>query len=193
MCEFHMIPLKIFNFNRMKSIVVYYSNKGSNRYLAQKIAGRLACDIEEIRPRLNIFFLFLLNINAGIKPLKHNLEEYDRVIMCGPIWMGRFITPLRSFVTRYSDKINKLIFVTCCGSPFSKKDEKFGHGLVFKEVEKILGDKCLRCQAFPVGLVLPDDKKEDSDAFMNTHLSDDNFKGEIQEVFDNFIDQLKEV
>ena len=175
----------------MKQIVVYYSNKGSNRYLANKIAERLSCDIEEIRPRLNLFFLFLLNINAGIKPLKQNLEEYDKVIMCGPIWMGRFIPPLRSFVRRYGDKIKKLIFVTCCGSPFSRKNEKFGHGLVFKEAEKILGDKCLWCQAFPVGLVLSDERKEDPDAFMKTHLNDDNFKGEIQEIFDGFMDKLK--
>ena len=177
----------------MKPIVIYYSNKGSNRYLANKIASRLSCDIEEIRPRLNIFFLFLLNINAGIKPIRHNLDEYDKVIMCGPIWMGRFIPPLRSFVRVYSDKIKKLIFVTCCGSPFNKRDEKFGHGLVFKEVEKVLGDRCVHCEAFPVGLVLPDDKKDDSEAFMNTHLNDDNFKGEIQEIFDNFIDKAKEL
>jgi hypothetical protein len=50
--------------------------------------------------------------------------------------------------------------------------------------------KCILCQAFPVGLVLPDDKKEDTDAFMKTHLSDENFKGEIQEHFDNFIKKL---
>jgi len=177
----------------MKQIVVYYSNKGSNRYLAKKIAERLSCDIEEIRPGLNLFFLFLLNFNPGIKPLKSDLTKYDRIIMCGPVWMGRFIPPLRSFVRKYSDKINKLIFVSCCGSPFSKRDEKFGHGVVFKEVEKILGDKCIYCQAFPVGLVLPDGHKEDPDAFMNTHLSDDNFKGEIQELFDSFINKLRDI
>jgi len=150
----------------MKTLIVYYSNKGSNRYLAYKIAGALVCEMEEIKPRLNVFTLFLINIHLGIKSLKHNIEDFDTIILCGPIWMGRFIPPLRSFVNKYHESIRKLIFVTCCGSPYSKKDEKLGHGLVFKEVEKIMNDKCLFCQAFPVGLVLPDDQMEDPEAFM---------------------------
>lgn len=174
-----------------KTIVVFYSRKGSNKYLADKISKQLECDIEAIRPRLNVFLLFLMKIHMGIRPLKHKIKEYDRVILCGPIWMGKFIPPLRSFITKYSDSINKLIFVTCCGSSYAQKDEKFGHGLVFKEVADILKDKCVFCQAFPIGLVLPDDKKENSDAFMKTHLNDENFKGEIVEKFESFIRKVK--
>lgn len=175
-----------------KTIVVYYSNKGSNEYLAKKISESLSCEIEEIRPRLNIFMLFLMNIHFGIKPLKNKIQEYDRVILCGPIWMGKFIPPLRSFVKKYHSQINQLVFVTCCGSTYAKKDEKFGHGLVFKEVENILKEKCIFCQAFPVGLVLPDENKEDADAYMKTHLNDDNFKGEIQERYESFIQKVNE-
>lgn len=174
----------------MKSLVVYYSNKGSNSYLARKISHSLSCEIEEIRPRLNVFLLFLMNIHLGIKPLKKNLKEYDRVIMCGPIWMGKLIPPLRSFIKKYEDQIQTLVFVSCCGSTYKGKDDKFGHGLVFKEVEDILGNKCTLCQAFPVGLVLPKDKQDDSDAFMKTHLNEGNFTGEIQEIFDSFIGKL---
>jgi menaquinone-dependent protoporphyrinogen IX oxidase len=175
----------------MKTIVVFYSRKGSNKYLAEKISKSLSCEIESIRPRLNIFFLFLMNVHLGIKPLKKNLTEYDKIILCGPIWMGKFIPPLRRFIKKYNNEIHKLIFVTCCGSTFAKKDEKFGHGLVFKEVENMLGNKCILCQAFPITLVLPDDKKEDTYAFMKTHLNDENFKGEIQELFEDFIQQVK--
>jgi flavodoxin len=175
-----------------KTIVVYYSRKGSNKYLAEKISKQLECDIEPIRPRLNVFLLFLMKVQMGIRPLKHKIKEYDRVILCGPIWMGKFIPPLRSFITRYSNSINKLIFVTCCGSTFAKKDEKFGHGLVFKEVADILKEKCIFCQAFPIGLVMPEGKKDDTDAFMKTHLNDENFKGEIQELFESFIGKVNE-
>ena len=174
----------------MKTIVVYYSNKGSNKYLAEKISKSLSCEIEEIKPWLNVFFLFLININLGIRPLKHKIKEYDRVILCGPIWMGKFIPPLRSFIKKYFNQIDKLVFVTCCGSTYAKKDEKFGHGLVFKEVENRLKKKCIFCQAFPIGLVLPDDKKEDADAFMKTHLNDENFNGDIQERYVGFIKKL---
>ncbi|MBN1131689.1 MAG: hypothetical protein JXR52_02385 [Bacteroidales bacterium] len=174
----------------MKTLVAYYSRKGSNRFLAEKIASALSCDIEAIRPRLNVFILFLMNIHLGNWPLKKKIGEYERIILCGPIWMGRFIPPLRSFIKKYKEMINKLVFVTCCGSTYARKDEKFGHGLVFQEVKNILGDKCILCQAFPVGLVLPDDHKEDPDAFMKTHLNDENFKGEIAGIFDAFLQKL---
>lgn len=172
------------------TIVVYYSRKGSNRYLAEKIAGRLSCDIERIRPRINAFFLFLFNFNLGIWKLRQPISSYERVILVGPIWMGRFIPPLRSFVTRYYKQIHKLVFVTCCGSTYAKKDEKFGHGLVFRNVRDILGDKLVLTQAFPVGLVLPDEQKEDADAFMKTHLNDGNFNGEIADRFEAFMKQV---
>ena len=174
----------------MKPIVVYYSNKGSNRYLAQKISVSLSCDKEEIKPRLNVFFLFLMGINSGIRQLKHNIGEYNKVILVGPVWMGKLIPPLKSFLYKYKESVQQLVFVTCCGSSDAKKDEKFGHGFVFKEVEKIMKDKCERCQAFPIDLVLPDDTKEDDPVIMKTRLSDENFTGIILERLDGFIAQI---
>ncbi len=171
----------------MKTIVVYYSRNGSNKYLANKIAKSLECDIEELKPRVNVFIFFLLNISFGIKSLKSNIEDYDRVILCGPIFVGRFIIPLKAFVEKYKNQINRLVFVTCCGSTYDKKEEKFGHGLVFNKLKEMLNGKCDHCEAFPIDLLLPDDQKGDDSAYMNTHLNDSNFKGEIKDRFDNFI------
>jgi len=176
----------------MKTIVVYYSRKESNRYLAEKIARELSCDLEAIRPRLNVFMLFLMNIHLGNRRLRLKIEEYDRVILCGPIWMGKFIPPLRTFVKKYNNKIKKLVFVTCCGSTYKNKDEKFGHSLVFKEVQALLNGRCSLCQAFPIGLVLPEEHQADTDAFMKTHLNDDNFKGEIVKIFEDCMQNIKE-
>ena len=174
----------------MKTIVYYYSHKGSNRFLANKIAGDLKCEMEEIKPRLNSHLLMLTGLNLGNRKLKTKVEDYDRVILCGPIWMGKLIVPLKNFINKHINKhlskINKLIFVTCCGSSFKNKDDKFGHNHVLNEVKSILKDKCLHCEAFPIGLVLPEDQKEDSDAFMKVHLNDENFKGEIVEIYNAF-------
>jgi menaquinone-dependent protoporphyrinogen IX oxidase len=174
----------------MKTIVYYHSHKGSNRYLSNKIAGDLKCGMEEIKPRLNSHLLMLTGLNFGNRKLKTKVEDYDRVILCGPIWMGKLIVPLKNFVKKHSSEISKLIFVTCCGSSFKDKDDKFGHNHVFKEVKSILKDKCLHCEAFPVGLVLPEDQKEDSDAFMKVHLNDENFKGEIVEIYSAFMRKI---
>ena len=37
------------------------------------------------------------------------------------------------------------------------------------------------------------DEKEDTNAFMKTHLNDENFKGEIQERFEKFILKVSEI
>lgn len=59
----------------MKTLVVYYSREGSNKFLAQKISQTLGCELDEIRPRLNSFLLFLMNIHFGIKALFDEFME----------------------------------------------------------------------------------------------------------------------
>ncbi|MCF8358049.1 MAG: hypothetical protein K9H26_04770 [Prolixibacteraceae bacterium] len=174
-----------------KFLVVYYSRTGNNEYLAKKIAGELKCDIEKIKPRLKSFIFFLLKISLGIQKIKHDIAGYENIILCGPIMMGRFITPLHDFFKKYRKSINKIYFVTCCGSSFDLRDDKFGHATVFKRVKEITGNKLVHCEALPICLVVPDDKKEDGDAVMKTRLSDENFEGEIEERFNRLIDKIK--
>jgi hypothetical protein len=131
-----------------------------------------------------------MRINLGNKPLKHKVSDYGRVILCGPIWIGKLIPPLRSFLRKQKDSLKQLYFVSCCGSSDAKKNDKFGHGHVFREVEHIMKEKCTGCKAFPIDLVLPDHKKQHEDAIMNTRLSDKNFTGPIQERLDVFVAQV---
>jgi flavodoxin len=178
----------------MKSLVVYYSKNGSNKYLAGKVAQSIKADLEEIKPRLNLFFFLLLSsltkISLGIKSLKHEVEGYDRIIICGPIWMGLHISPLRDFIKKYRDQIASFYLISCCGSKDAGKNDKFGYETVFQQVRETADEKCIHCEAFPIDLVIPEDKKEDDAATMNTRLSDKNFTGPIQERFETFIQML---
>jgi menaquinone-dependent protoporphyrinogen IX oxidase len=176
----------------MKTIVYFYSRMGSNRFLAKKIAADLNCDIEEIKPRINYLVLMLMGINLGNVRLKSKVETYDKVILCGPIWMGKLIVPLRNFVSKHLNKIGKMVFVSCCGSTFENKDEKFGHNLVFQGLKKLTGEKCVHCEAFPINLVLTEEQKKDADADMKYHLNNENFKGEIVSIYNAFIEKMKE-
>lgn len=133
----------------------------------------------------------IFGIYAGNRKLKAKIGDYDRIILCGPVFMGKFIAPLKSFVVTHKSQIRQLIFVTCCGSTYEKKFEKFGHGHVFTQVEALLAEKCLFCEALPIVMVLPEDKKEDQETFMKTHLNNENFKDEIKDRFDNFILKVK--
>ena len=177
-----------------KSIVVYFSKTGSNKYLAEKIARNLNCPIEAIRPRVSVFPFMLLSsftkISTGIHPLEHNLNNFEKVILVGPIWMGRFISPLRNFVKKYRNQIRHLYFATCCGSTDAMKDDKFGYGHVFSQLKEIIGDKTIHCEAFPVALVMPEDKVEDGQAIMDTRLSDQNFTGKIRNRFEHFMEEV---
>jgi len=174
----------------MKTLVAYFSNSGNNKFLAEKITASLNCDSERIMPRLNAFpfiMLFsLLKMSLGIKTLVHPPQNYDRVILCGPILMGKLISPLRDFINKYNRNIHTLFFATSCGSSDAKKDGKFGYAHVFLQVKQLLGDRCVHCEAFPVDLALPDDQKDVGEAIMKTRLSDSNFTEELQKRLDGF-------
>jgi flavodoxin len=175
----------------MKTLVAYYSLKGNNAYLAKQIAEGLQCDIEPIRPRLDAFFFFLLRLSLGIRKMKHAPEAYDRVILCGPVFVGKLIPPLRDFIQRYNGRVNNWVFITCCGSGFEQRDEKFGHGQVFKKVQELLGEKCSHCEAFPISLVVPAEKMKDPDAIMKTRLTEENMQGEIKTRLESLIGKMK--
>ncbi|KAA3624617.1 MAG: hypothetical protein DWQ02_22875 [Bacteroidetes bacterium] len=177
-----------------KSIVIYYSNTGSNKYLADKIANSLNCPMEAIRPRVKNFGLMLMGgwtkISLGNHPIKSDLTQFDRVILVGPIWTGQLISPLRNFLKKYKQQINELHFATCCGSYDEIKDDKFGYGRVFDKIKALVGDANIHCEAFPIVMVLPEDKREDSELVMATRLNDENFTGAIEERFENFIEEV---
>ena len=174
----------------MKTLVAYYSLKGNNAYLAKQVAEGLQCDIAPIRPRLDAFFFFLLKLSLGIRPMKLRPDAYDRVILCGPVFVGKLIPPLRDFILRYKKSVDNWVFITCCGSGFEQKDEKFGHGQVFKKVRELLGEKCTYCEAFPISLVVPEEKMKDPDTVMKTRLTDQNMNGEMQSRIASFIQKM---
>ena len=178
----------------MNPLVVYYSKKGSNKYLAERLARELQCEVEAIRPRLNLFALLALfgaiKMSPGIAPLRHDPGSFDRIVLCGPIWMGQLISPLRDFLKRYRASITKLYFATCCGSSDEDKDGTFGYATVFPRVRAIVGEKCVHCEAFPIGLVLDGEDKNKGDAVMKTRLSDSNFTGAIEKRSTAFVEKV---
>lgn len=178
----------------MKTLVLFYSKTGNNRYLAEHCAAALDADSEEIRPRLDLVpFLILFSLakrSLGIRQLHHDVASYDRIILCGPIWMGQLIIPLRAFLKKYGAKVKALVFMTSCGGGDEKKDDRFGYAPVFREIERLAEGKRVLCEAFPIVLAMPEEKRKDTNEVMRIRLNDDLFSGALQERFERFIEKV---
>ena len=195
MLGFEIVP-KEYNFENqpkkltMNTLVTYYSHTGNNRFLARQIAEKLEADIEEIKPLVNAHLLLLSGLGLGIKKLQKNPGDYDRVIVCGPVWMGSFIYPLRKFMEKYQNLVKEWLFISCCGSSYKLKDDKYGHEMVFRKIKKTFPELNIQCRALPITMTMPDDKQEDPKAMMETRLTEENFKGLYLEKFNELMREI---
>ena len=148
----------------------------------------------ELKPAIKRQFLLMVFSFLGIgvvpKPLGVEIEDYDKVVLCGPIWSGTLISPLKGFLNKFRNKINNLIFVTCCGSKDEEKDSRFGYSRIFNKVKELMGSRVLQCEAFPILLTVAEEERKDEKAILELRLTEETFKGEIKERFDHFIDNL---
>jgi hypothetical protein len=176
----------------MNTVVVYYSGKGSNRFLAEKTASALKCNAVKLEPRAGglVIPATATRLSFGNKPLKLNFNDYDSIILCGPLYMGSIAAPCNDFIRKYGRNIKRINFITCCASTDDKKDETFGYGRVFDKLKERLGEGLGLCEAFPIELLLSGDEKEDEQAMMNTRLNEGNYKGEIKERLGRFTSKL---
>jgi flavodoxin len=178
----------------MKTLVAYYSHSGNNKYLPEKTAKDLGADLCPIIPKspghIGLLFKSFLNLNIGIHDIQYNIADYHAVILCGPIWMGKVIAPLRTFLKMFQESISKLYFVSCCGSGESNKDGNFGYVPVFAKVKELMQDRLIATQAFSIELITPPELKGNDEAIMKLRLADSNFTGEIATMYAGFIGQF---
>ncbi|MFM1875581.1 MAG: hypothetical protein RL266_1318 [Bacteroidota bacterium] len=179
----------------MKTLVLFYSRTGSNKYLAERIATELKADMEEIHPNLAgllfVIFSSLLRFGLGNKPFRSSIDKYERVVVVGPIYMGTLIFPLRNALKKIPSSVNQVCFATSCGGGDEEKDSNFGYTSVFVEAKKAVKHADVITEAFPIKLVVPKDKWDDGDFVMKTRLNDSNFEGEIYARFQSFIQKIK--
>lgn len=176
-------------------LVAYYSRSKNNQFIAQKLASALSADKEAIRPNLNLLPFQLLfsswEKSLGIKPLLHKPNDYDRIILLGPVWFGKLVSPLREFLNRYMHEIKVLHFVSCCGTPEHQKDEKYGFVQVFQTVKAIMGETCMTCDALPISLILSEELQTNQDAIMKARLTEDSFQKSMALPFEALVQRMK--
>lgn len=119
----------------MKTIVIYYSYTNNTKGIAAKVASSLNADIEGIvpvKPYVGEYEKVVddakkevkRGLKRPIKPLKHNLNDYDRIIIGTPAWWYKMSSPMLTFLSenRFDGKI-VVPFITHDGKPGTVIDD----------------------------------------------------------------------
>jgi hypothetical protein len=107
---------------------VFYSFTRNNEKLATYLQKQLSCDIARLetvkkQSSFSILLDLTFNRNPALRPIEHNLRDYDHFIFVGPIWAGRIATPLKSYLTRENSNISEYSFITLCGGGKDQKEK----------------------------------------------------------------------
>ena len=130
----------------MKTIVLYYTYGGSTKAEAEKIAkerGATLCQVEETKKR-GMLSAFLSGCPKAtkrkaseIKPIAHNLKEFDRIIIGGPIWAGHPAPAINAIFNALPDGKEVELFM-CSGGGETPKSAEGTKNLVVQKGCKLI-------------------------------------------------------
>ena len=109
---------------KSKVLVIYYSLGGTTRKVAEKIAEKLKCEIEEItEPKSRKGIIGFIRSRYGsvkgktsiLNPLKTNPADYDVVIVGGPTWAGTVSVPVRTYLKQFGGQIKQVMHIGVSG------------------------------------------------------------------------------
>lgn len=106
-----------------KSLVLYYSETGTTKMVAQELQKQLGADMESIEAVVPYSGNFQETIQRGqremqsgetpaIKPLQKKIADYDVVFLGYPIWFGTYAMPIATLV-KENDFAGKTVVPFC--------------------------------------------------------------------------------
>lgn len=157
----------------MNKLIVYFSYTGNTKMIAEKIKGKLNCDILEIKtviPYSSDYDTVVNDEQNGeasnhlpeIQEINVDLNKYDEIILGTPVWWYRSAPAIRTFLTKNNLK-GKTI------KPFATNAGWLGR--TFKEIEKLCPDSNVESgmnivfESYSDNLVT---KEQDIDNWINT-------------------------
>lgn len=138
----------------MSRIVIFYSRTGNTKKVAEEYAGKNDIDIYEIKDLVNrkgfIGFIksavqAVMKTPTPIGDVTIDISSYSRVILCTPIWVGTIPSPVRTFILKYGQFINKVEYI------ISYKSEKEEHKKTLDEMDNIMRKKRIRSLGIVTG------------------------------------------
>jgi len=111
----------------MKTLIACYSYSGHTLKVAEKLQKEINADLTRIETEKDKWYIFkaldaIREKNVAIKPCQTDLMEYDRLILCCPVWAGK--TP--GAINQYLSEIKNIkgkefgVFVTSKGDRSQK-------------------------------------------------------------------------
>lgn len=132
-----------------KVLVAYFSATGKTKKLAEQISDGYNLDIYEIEPKEKYTKMDLMWINPLSRTSKEhrnkdylpeivnsnaNISEYDKVVICYPVWWFTAPTIIHTFLSKY-DFSNKEILLFASSS-------SSGFGNVLRDLQKYVDTTC---------------------------------------------------
>lgn len=110
-----------------KALVIYYSQTGTTRTVAEQIQQQLGADIEAIEVEVPYDGDYGQTVErcgkemaAGetpvVKPLQSNLADYDVIFLGYPVWYGTYCQPIAGLVKAVSFEGKKVVTFCTFGS-----------------------------------------------------------------------------
>ncbi len=134
----------------MKTAVVYYSLSGNVRYAAEMIADAVQADLIPLVPvrpypdhGFRMFFVggmeATMKRKPKLQPYSFRTDDYDKVVLCTPVWAGTITPPLRTFLAD-NDLTGKRIaaVLSCGGGDTGKCVERLKEALGTSSLSEVL-------------------------------------------------------
>ena len=125
-----------------KILVAYYSRTGTTRTVAEKLAGELGADVEEIvdiKDRTGVMGYLFAGRDAMrgwltvIKPAQKKPKDYALVVVGTPIWAWTAAPAARTYLSQHKGDLKKVAFFCTQGGSGSER--------AFKALEDACGRK----------------------------------------------------
>jgi flavodoxin len=134
----------------MKAIVVYYSLDGNSHLIAERIKTALGADTLRLKlvksmPKQGFMKMLqggkqaLFGKLPALKPYRLDLEQYELLILGGPVWAGSPAPALMSFLQQTTFS-GKKVALFCChrggkGATFSKLRDTLSANTIMGEID----------------------------------------------------------
>ena len=163
----YMRPVYQQKSDTMKALVIYYSQTGHTKAVAEAIADMLSCDKEKIVDSqsrsgpvgfLRSGFQARRKSLIDINPIEKDVSQYDLVIVGTPVWAGNVSSPVRTFLHKYKDQLKDIAFFSTHGGDEPQKE--------FSEMEITCGKKPISVLSLSSGEVERENYSEKVKSFI---------------------------